>query len=179
MKIFVLIPVIVLLLYGCQNPPSELSEERQIAIVNKIKERLEGYHQAVIKKDGEWFREFWANEKDFAVALDGEFITDYDPWFEKDYAQALPEIEEILHFKFGGGKAAIISENAATYATSFDWGMITTASDTIKSTGSIIYVFERTNGKWRCIQAAGRINIIESKCDLWRMYETPYVTIRS
>jgi hypothetical protein len=152
---FLIMPALALTLYACQNSPAELSEEKRNAIVSEIKTRLEGYHQALIKKDFQWFREFWADEKEFAIALDGELITDYEPWFEKDYAKALPDIKEILHFKFGEGKAAILNENAATYATSFDWGMITTSNDTIQSTGSIIYVFERKDGKWKCIQAAG------------------------
>lgn len=145
----------MLTLYACQNAPTELTQEQKNAIVAEIKDRLNGYSDALGKKDVEWFREFWANDHGFAMALDGDLITDYEPWFEKDYAKALPGIKEILHFKFGDGNAAILSQNAVSYATTFEWGMITTANDTIQSKGSIVYVLERKNGTWKCIQAAG------------------------
>jgi hypothetical protein len=132
-----------------------LSDEKKNAIANEIKELLEGYHQAAIRKDTEWFRNFWANEENFAAALDGDLATEYGSWFQTSYVEALPTIKEILHFEFTNSKAAVISENAVSYATNFDWGMITTADDTIKSKGSIVYVFIRKNGKWQCIQTGG------------------------
>ena len=146
---------IVLTLYGCQDVPAELTEQKKNAIVTEIKERLAGYHEAVKRKDVEWFREFWANEKEFAAALDGDLSTDYQSWFEKNYVEALPGIKEVLYLKFADGKAGIVNEDAVTYATSFDWGMITTTNDTIQSKGSIIYVFRRKDGIWKCIQTAG------------------------
>jgi hypothetical protein len=132
-----------------------LTEEQKRSITSELTQRLDGYHQAAIKKDTEWFRTFWLKSSDFAVALDGDYITDYDPWFEEYYAKALPTIKEILHFRFGEGRAAILNENAASYATTFDWGMVTTSNDTIRSKGSIVYVFVRNDGVWKCVQTGG------------------------
>ena len=143
------------LLCCCQNASSELTEEQKNSIVSELKKRLDDYRLAVVKKDAEWFRSFWLNSKEFAVALDGDYNTDYDPWFETSYTKALPAIKEILHFKFGEGRATVLNENAASYTTTFDWGMVIDNNDTIMSKGSIVYVFVRKDGEWKCVQTGG------------------------
>ena len=137
------------------NTPIELSEEKRNSIASEIKDRLNDYIEAARRQDTEWFRDFWLKGNDFAFSFDAEFITDYDPWFTKYYAEALPNVKEILHFKFGEGRVAVISDNAASYSTTFDWSMVTTKNDTIQSKGSAIYVLVRQDGKWKCVQSGG------------------------
>lgn len=148
--------VIILLLIGC-NQPKGISEEEKLAIKKEIKERVENYPEALKRKDLEWFHNFWSNEEDFVFAGDGLLNTNYDSAITQVYLNLFPNLEEVLHFEISNGQISVLSKDAASYALNFDWG-ITISGDTVKSKGSWIYVFKKSDDQWKVVHSAGTHN---------------------
>lgn len=145
---------VLVLLVGC-NKQDNISEERKIAITEAVKDRVNGYADAVKRHDLEWLLNFWSDEKDFTIAGDGELIADYESGIAKPTRDFISNLKEVLHFEFSDGHAFVINENAVSYATNFDWRIVLLSGDTIKSKGSWLYLFTKSNKDWKVVHSAG------------------------
>jgi len=152
-KIILLI-VTVLTFSNCTQV-SELSEADKLTISEEIQSRANGYSEALINKDLSWFHSFWSNEEDFVFAGDGLIQTDYDALITQPLTNLFETLEEVLHFEFTNGHVCVLGSNAASFATNFNWGMVTNSGDTIQSKGSWLYVFKKSDDDWRVVHSAG------------------------
>lgn len=153
MSLFFLTSGIVLLV-SC-NRQKTISEEKKNAITETVKECVAGYADAVKRRDTEWLLDFWSNEKDFAIAGDGELIADYESGIAKPTRDFISGLKDVLHFDFSDGQAWIIDEHAVSYITNYDWGVVLSSGDTIKSKGSWLYVFRKSDETWKVVHSAG------------------------
>lgn len=141
-------------LSGCSAPDSIPDAERT-AITKEIQGRLDGYADAVKRKDLEWVQKFWSNEKDFVLAGDGELSTDYNSVVVKDYGDFFTTMKEMSYLNWSNGQALVLNENTVSYATKFDWQAVMESGDTIKSRGSWLYLFKKSDGQWKVVHSAG------------------------
>ncbi len=148
-----IVPVILVSLCGC-NEHETIPEEKQRALIHEVEQRLLGYQDATKRGDLEWFRNFYSKEHDFAFASDGELLTDYAA-FESGTKEAIANTKELLTFKLSNSRAHVISENAVSYATNFEWQIVEQSGDTLRAKGSWLYLFEKRDGEWRVVQCAG------------------------
>ena len=144
----------ILFLGGCtQN--SDSSEEERAELIREIKQLLDEYPEAVKRKDLEWFSNFWSNENDFVFAFDGKVHTEYDKWFNSYYRDGLSNLKELTHFEWSNPSVTVLAKNLVSYTTNFDWRMVTVSGDTVKSNGSAMYLFKKSNGRWSVVNSAG------------------------
>jgi hypothetical protein len=155
-KTFLLL-VAILAISNCTQV-GELSEAEKLAISEEIQNRANGYSEALINKDLNWFQSFWSDEEDFVFAGDGLIQTEYDAVITQPLSDLFPNLDEVLHFEFTNGYVCVLGRNAASYATNFNWGMVMSSGDTLQSKGSWLYVFKRSNDEWRVVQSAGTHN---------------------
>lgn len=141
-------------LSSCGNPDN-ISEAERIAITKEVQGRLDGYADAVKRKDLEWVQKFWSDEKDFVLAGDGELSTDYNAVIVKDYGDFFATMKEMSYLNWSNGEALVLNENTVSYATKFDWLAVMEAGDTIKSRGSWLYLFRKSDGQWKVVHSAG------------------------
>jgi ketosteroid isomerase-like protein len=141
-------------LSGCDTSDN-ISEADRTAIIKEIQNRLSGYSEAVKRKDLDWIQKFWSNENDFVLASDGKIETNYDSVIEKEYREAFPTIKEMTHLNFNNGHALVLSKNAVSYTTNFDWQAIMVSGDTVKANGSWLYLFKKSDGQWKVVHSAG------------------------
>jgi hypothetical protein len=148
----------ITLIYGCAlPPPGVLSQEDEAAIADAVEQSQNDYCDAALKRDINFFPEYWADTEEFVFAWDGELWAGragYDrlgnetrEWFDQN--------EKVLSCKMSNGHAYVLAEDAVSYTNEFEWSIVTTAGDTVKSWGSGTYVFKLLNGKWRVIHSAG------------------------
>ncbi len=104
--------------------------------------------------DLEWFRNFSSQETDFAFASDGELLTDYAA-FGSRTKEAIVNTKELLLFRLSNSRGYVISENAVSYATNFEWQIVGQSGDTFRAKGSWLYLIEKRDGEWRGVQSAG------------------------
>jgi hypothetical protein len=140
-------------LCGC-NQQQSVPEEKQRALIQEVEGRIKEYPEALRRGDIQWFQNFWSREADFAFASDGELVTDYAE-FEKGTQEALANTKAVLLFETTNGHAHVISENAVSYATNFEWHVVVQSGDTLRAKGSWLYLFEKRDGQWRAVQSAG------------------------
>jgi ketosteroid isomerase-like protein len=144
----------ILFMGGCtQNNYS--SEEEKAALISEIKQLLDEYPEAVKRKDLDWFSSFWSNEKDFVFAFDGHVHTDYDKWFSDYYREGLSNLKVLTHFEWSNPSVAVLDKNLVSYTTNFNWRMVTVSGDTVKSNGSALYIFKKSDGRWSVVNSAG------------------------
>jgi hypothetical protein len=151
---YYLIVGIFAILSSCSNGDS-VSDEERASIPKEIQERLDGYADAVKRKDLEWVQKFWSNEKDFVLAGDGELSTDYNTVVIKDYGDFFNTMREMSYLNWSNGHALVLNENTVSYATKFEWQAVMESGDTIKSTGSWLYLFKKADGQWKAVHSAG------------------------
>lgn len=130
-----MIGYICFLLTSC-NKPDNLSEESKVTITQAVENRVNGYAEAVKRHDTDWLLNFWSSEKDFVIADDGELVADYESGIAKPTRDFISNLKEVLYFEFSNGHAYVLNENAASYTTNFDWGVVLLSGDTIKSRGT-------------------------------------------
>ena len=152
-KLF-LIGTMIILYGGCSDSKLMTAEESQL-ISSEITSKLNEYPQALLDRDLNWFQNFWADDDNFVMALDGNLASDYEVAVTKTYTDFLANFENLLHFQFINGETLIIDRNTATHVTKFDWGIVTKTGDTLQSKGSGIYLFKRYSGDWKALQVAG------------------------
>ena len=116
---------------------------------------MKGYAQAIKRGDVEWLLNFFADDKNFVLADDGELSADYQLRVGKRYREDIENIKEVLHSQFMNGHAYVLDKEAVSYVTNFDWGMITISGDTVKSKGSWLHVFKKLDEDWKVIHSAG------------------------
>ena len=141
-------------LQSCSNGDN-ISDEERATMTKEIQERVNGYSEAVKRKDSDWIQDFWSNDKDFVFAGDGKIETNYDSIMIKEYRDAFKTIQEMTYLNFSNGHGLVLSKNAISYATNFDWQAIMVAGDTIKAKGSWLFVFKKSDGQWKVIHSAG------------------------
>ena len=145
----------IILSSGCEHNAHD-SSQAVAASMEEVKQIVAGYPEAVRQKDLEWFSNFWSNEKDFVFAFDGQISNDYDQWFNTYYREGLSGLKRVLRFNFSNGHASALSDHIITYATNFDWAVITVSGDTVESKGAALYVFKKKeDGKWSVVNAGG------------------------
>ena len=132
-----------------------ISDEERATITKEIQGRLDGYSEAVKRKDLDWVQKFWSDEKDFVFAGDGQQNTDYDSAVTKTYRDAFTTIKEMTYLNWGNGHALVLSENAVSYTTTFDWQAIMMSGDTVKAKGSWLYLFKKSDVQWKVVHSAG------------------------
>jgi len=142
------------ILSSCSNGDS-VSDEERASITKEIQERLDGYANAVKRKDLEWVQKFWSDEKDFVLAGDGELSTDYNSVVVKDYGDFFTTMKEMSYLDWNNGHALVLNQNTVSYATKFDWQAVMESGDTIKSRGSWLYLFKKSDGQWKVVHSAG------------------------
>ena len=147
----------IVLLSNC-SIEQDISEEEKQQISTEIKNRLQGYSNALQLKDLEWFQGFWSNEADFVFAGDGQLKTDYDATITQACNDLFHNLKEVLHFKFSNDHITVLNKDAASYVVNFDWGMLMHSGDTVQSKGSWLYVFKKSNDQWRVVHSAGTHN---------------------
>lgn len=132
-----------------------ISDNERTTITKEIQDRLDGYSEAVRRKDSDWIQDFWSDEKDFVLASDGKIETNYDSVMTREYRDAFKTIQEMTYLNFSNGHALVLSKNAVSYATNFDWQAIMVTGDTVKASGSWLYLFKKSDGKWKVVHSAG------------------------
>ena len=142
------------ILSSCNNGDS-ISDEERATITKEIHGRLDGYSEAVKSKDLDWVQKFWSNEKDFVLAGDGELSTDYNSVVVKDYGDFFTTMKEMSYLNWSNGHALVLNENTVSYATKFDFQAVMESGDTIKSRGSWLYLFKKSDGQWKVVHSAG------------------------
>jgi hypothetical protein len=145
--------IILTFFFGCSKQET-IPEKKQRALIQEIEQRLDAYPEALKRGDIEWFKDFWSGEADFAFASDGELVTDYAA-FEKGTKEAIANTKQLLLFQLSNSRGHVISENAVSYATNFEWQIIGKSGDTLRAKGSWLYLFEKRDGEWRAVQSAG------------------------
>ena len=145
----------IALIFSSCNETDIISDEEKIKIEKEIKERLDGYPAAFNRHDIDWFHNFWSNEKGFVFAGDGAVTTNYDSSVTKAYLDGFTQVKTFLHFDWSNGHAYILSRDAVSYATNFDWGLVMASGDTVKSRGAWLYVFQKKSGIWKVVHSAG------------------------
>jgi len=156
-NIYLAIIGILPLLISCSDRDT-ISDTEKILITKEIEEILNGYPEAFKRQDLDWYQNFWFKDKDFVMAGDGKIEANYDSAITKRYREAFSNFKGVLYFKWSNGHSHVINKNAVSYTTNFDWRFLTVSGDTIKSNGSWLYVFRKSEGKWRVIQSAGTHN---------------------
>lgn len=146
--------VTAIILFSC-NQSANLSEEKKLAIIKEIQQRLDGYPEAAKRGDTLWFHNFWADVKEFTFAGDGQILTDYETTITKPYRESLSKMKEILYFKYSNGHGYVLDEDAVSYVTNFDWGMQTKSGDTLRAKGAWLYVFKKLDNQWKVVHSAG------------------------
>lgn len=137
------------------NANKEISEFEKQKIIDELQSRLNGYTDAFKRKDIDWMFNFWSNDPDFAFASDGNLITDYDSVFKIRMQNRLPKVQEVPYFDFVIERGTVLSKDAASVATRFDWAQIETSGDTARARGTWLFVFKKKNGQWSVVQSAG------------------------
>lgn len=145
---------LLIVLQSCSNSDN-ISNDEQTNITKEIQGRLDGYSEAVKRKDSDWIQNFWSDEKDFVLASDGKIETNYDSVMTKEYRDAFKTIQEMTYLNFSNGHALVLSKNAVSYATNFDWQAIMVSGDTVKASGSWLYLFKKSDGQWKVVHSAG------------------------
>ena len=148
--------IIALFVLGCTSYDSkcELSESEKNEIIIEIELKIQGYADAVKRSDVEWLLNFWADDKDFVFAGDGE-IVDYQLGIDKRIRDFFEETKKVRHVEIMNGHTYILGKEAVSYVTEFDWSIITKSDDTINSKGSWLYVFKKFDMDWKVIHSAG------------------------
>jgi ketosteroid isomerase-like protein len=155
MKAIKLLAIGLLAQLSSCGTPDNISEAERTAIAKEIQGRLDGYADAVKRKDLEWVQKFWSNEKDFVLASDGKINTNYDSAITKEYRDAFTTIKEMTHLNFSNGHALVLSKNAVSYTTNFNWQAIMVSGDTVKANGSWLYLFKKSDEQWKVVHSAG------------------------
>lgn len=137
-------------LSSCTNQKHQ-SEEQKAQMINEVKAMLDEYPEAVNRKDLEWFKEFWANNEEFVYTADGQVITDYNGFIKSYYQDGLAAVQDLYRFDWNNAKGTALDENTVSYAVAFDWGMISTAGDTVQAKGSGLYIFKKIDGSWKVV----------------------------
>ncbi|OFX40540.1 MAG: hypothetical protein A2X03_12985 [Bacteroidetes bacterium GWA2_40_15] len=145
----------IIFVLTCCSQQESISDTRKVEITQEIKEIIDGYANAVKRHDTDWLLNFWSNEKNFVIAGDGELIADYESGIAKPTRDFISNLREVFHFEFSKGHAFVINENAVSYTTSFDWGIVLLSGDTIKSKGAWLYLFTKSEKNWKVVQSAG------------------------
>ncbi|TFH62154.1 MAG: hypothetical protein E4G90_09360, partial [Gemmatimonadales bacterium] len=136
------------------TPSSEFSETDRASIAEAVQQRVDGYCPAVLSKDVEYLKVFWADVPEWASAWDGEIKEGAS--FMGDLLQTWYEGEsEHFYCNMSNSRVYVLGPDAASLATEFEWGMVNAEADTVESYGSWMYVFSRLDGEWRVIHSAG------------------------
>lgn len=147
--------IVALFVLGCtiNDSKDNLSDSEKKEITEVIELKIQGYVEAVKRGDVEWLLNFWADDKDFVFAGDGEIKDKLG--IDKRIRDFIGETKKVRHIKVMNGHTYILGKEAVSHATEFDWGIITLAGDTINSKGSWLYVFKKFDEDWKVIHSAG------------------------
>ena len=148
---FAILSTLFLSCYSFTN----ISLEEKIQVTNEIKALLDEYPESFNHHDLKWFQRFWAKSNGFALAGDGKLETNYDSAITMRYNEAFSKFKAVSHFQLSNGVAYVLDRNSASYATEYDWGLVTTEGDTLKARGSWLYVFKRDGTEWKVVQSGG------------------------
>lgn len=103
----------------------------------------------------EWIQNFWSDNSDFAYAADGRLSINYDSVIIYRMQNHLPKVTEVLYFNFIIERGSILSKDAASVVSNFDWAQILTSGDTIRAKGTWLFVFKKIDAQWSVVQSAG------------------------
>jgi hypothetical protein len=153
-SIHFLLVLLAIILSSC-NAKEEISDSEKRLIIEELQSRLNDYSDAFKRKDIVGVLNFWSNTPDFAFAGDGKLITDYDSIFVPRMQNRLPKVQEVPYFDFVVERGAILSKDAVSVTSTFDWAQIETTGDTVRARGTWLFVFMKKNGQWSVVQSAG------------------------
>ena len=97
----------------------------------------------------------WSDNPDFAYAADGSLSTNYDSIAIYRMQNYLPNVQDVPYFKILIESGTILSKNAASVVSTFDWAQILTSGDTLRSKGTWLFVFKKDDNQWSVVQSAG------------------------
>ena len=140
---------------GCQSKSvRELSLQDRDVIVQEIKQRLEEYRDAVMRRDLEEYLGFWSDSDEFVFAGDGRILGGYEEW-AKLTTQHNAETEKWLKWDYGDMHIVVLGQNAATCTTEIEMGKLNVDGSTQNLKVVWTYVFKRHGDVWRVIQTNG------------------------
>jgi hypothetical protein len=151
---YLLVVLAVSLSTSCSTQ-EEISDSEKKLIIEELQSRLNDYADAFERKDMEGMHNFWSNNPDFAYAGDGIISTNYDSVITYRIQNHLPKVQEVPYFDFIIERGSILSKDAASVVSKFDWAQVLTTGDTIRSRGSWLFVFKKINDQWSVVQSAG------------------------
>ena len=73
---------LLIVLQSCSTGDN-ISDNERTTITKEIQGRLDGYSEAVRRKDSDWIQTFWADQKDFVLASDGKIETNLRLSYDK------------------------------------------------------------------------------------------------
>lgn len=153
-SIHFLLFLLAILLSSC-SANEEISDSEKRVILEELQNCLNDYADAFKRKDIAGVLDFWSNTPDFAFAGDGKLITDYDSVFKPRMQNRLPKVQEVPYFNFVVERGAILSMDAVSVASTFDWAQVETSGDTVRARGTWLFVFKKKDGQWSVVQSAG------------------------
>ena len=151
---YLLVVLAIILLSSC-GAHEEVSDSEKQLIIKELQGRLDDYVDAFERKDLEGMLDFWSNTPDFAYAGDGILSTDYDSVMIIRLQNHLPKVKAIPYFNFEIERGTILSKDAASVVSIFDWAQVLTSGDTIRAKGTWLFVFKKINDHWGVVQSAG------------------------
>ena len=151
----IVIPL-VLLLASCREPPqsSSLSAEEKTKIAEEVQAAVEDYFEAFKSRDADGLLSFWADDEGFAMASDGSIISGYDVW-TSGMQERLESLTTVNYVELSNPHVYVLAEDAASYMMEFRWSRTSSEGETVKASGSWVYVMKRYPEGWKAVHSGG------------------------
>jgi len=119
-----------------------------------VQRRMDGYFEALERRDLDWILTFWADVDGFVFAAEGSLIAGYDA-FAEQLRSAMEATASVNSIEKSNEHIYVSAKDAASYSLEFAGSMTAVSGDTVRSRGSWTYVFKRIDGEWRIVHCAG------------------------
>jgi len=143
----------LLVLCGCNEPPTTLSEEGKATITNEITGIVDNFlSPELTDKTHIALR---ANIDGYIMGSDGVILYEnYDDYAEGVKA-AFEGIEKFISLKPVKSFVYVLSEDAASCTCEFMGQFLAVTGDTITHNGCWTFVFKELDGEWKVVQENG------------------------
>ena len=143
------------LICGCQpSNSSDVSLAEREAIVQEIKQTIDEYGNANLRKDLDAQLSYFSDSEGFIFAGDGTILGGYSEWAEqlRHYDQVNQKWD---YWNISNLHVVVLSREAASATYELEYGKELTSGDTVRQKGAWTSVFKKYDGKWRVIHTNG------------------------